>query len=408
MLQAKPLPENNTVSARPEVPSISASAVLAESTTLPEGTPQCRGHDFASGSNEIDSMMKSFLLTGFQATNLGLAVQQVQEMRSWRLSDVEYKEGVDDIALMSPDVRKRIRARIFLAYTSNQISCGQREVIRFLVQNKMVDVIVTTAGGIEEDIIKCLHPTYIGEFNLSGRELRKNGINRIGNLLLPNKNYCDFEDWFTPIINAMHDEQDEKWKDYMSNSTSSSSGSHSPLFMWTPSKIIERLGREINHVDSVLYWAAVNDIPIFCPALTDGSIGDMFYFHSYKRSGFVIDINEDIRKINDLAVRSHCTGQIIIGGGVAKHHTCNANLMRNGADYSVYINTASDYDGSDTGATPDEAISWGKIRGTAKPVKVTADATIAFPLIVASTFAKDVDAWKDTIKDCVCWIDDIE
>lgn len=53
---------------------------------------------------------------------------------------------------------------------------------------------------------------------------------------------------------------------------------------------------------------------------------------------------------------------IILGGGVIKHHINNANLMRNGADFSVCINTAAEYDGSDAGARPDEAKSWGKIK----------------------------------------------
>ena len=172
--------------------------------------------------------------------------------------------------------------------------------------------------------------------------------------------------------------------------------------------MIQRLGREINHPDSVLYWAAQNDIPVFCPALTDGSIGDMLYFHSYQRPGFTLDIARDIRRLNDLAVQSHCTGQIILGGGLVKHHTCNANLMRNGADYSVYVNTACEFDGSDSGASPDEAVSWGKIRLTAQPVKVTADATIVFPLLVAATFAKDVEAWKESVRDTVCWYGDLE
>jgi len=64
------------------------------------------------------------------------------------------------------------------------------------------------------------------------------------------------------------------------------------------------------------------------------------------------------------------TGMIILGGGLPKHHICNANMMRNGADYAVFINTAQEYDGSDSGARPDEAVSWGKIRGSAKTVKV--------------------------------------
>ena len=79
--------------------------------------------------------------------------------------------------------------------------------------------------------------------------------------------------------------------------------------------------------------------------------------------------------------------------------------MRNGANFSVYINTAHEYDGSDSGASPDEAVSWGKIRIDAKPVKVCCEATIALPLIVSQTFAKDVDQWKETSKDCKVWLD---
>jgi deoxyhypusine synthase len=84
--------------------------------------------------------------------------------------------------------------------------------------------------------------------------------------------------------------------------------------------------------------------------------------------------------------------RVILGGGVIKHHTCNANLMRNGADFSVYINTGQEFDGSDSGASPDEAVSWGKIKVDAAPVKVCADATLVFPLIVSQTFVKALQA----------------
>lgn len=80
----------------------------------------------------------------------------------------------------------------------------------------------------------------------------------------------------------------------------------------------------------------------------------------------------DIRSMNGEAVHigQRKTGVIILGGGLPKHHICNANMMRNGADYAVYINTAQEFDGSDSGAQPDEAVSWGKIKGSAKPIKV--------------------------------------
>lgn len=135
-----------------------------------------------------------------------------------------------------------------------------------------IDCIVTTAGGIEEDFIKCLAPTYLGDFNLDGRMLRDSGINRIGNLLVPNDNYCKFEDWVMPLLDEMLDEQRTK------------------QIIWTPSKVITRLGERINNEDSIYYWAAKNKIPVFCPALTDGSLGDMMFFHSFKNPGLILDI----------------------------------------------------------------------------------------------------------------------
>lgn len=118
-----------------------------------------------------------------------------------------------------------------------------------------------------------------------------------------------------------------------------------------------------------------------------------------------VDIVSDLRRINSMAAFAKKTGMIILGGGVVKHHICNANLMRNGADFAVFINTGpsspldssapqltsslgQEFDGSDAGARPDEAVSWGKIRAEATPVKIYADATLIFPILVALTFAK--------------------
>jgi deoxyhypusine synthase len=159
---------------------------------------------------------------------------------------------------------------------------------------------------------------------------------------------------------------------------------------WTPSRVIRRLGDEIDNTDSIWYWCAKNDIHVYSPALTDGSMGDMIYFHSYQTPGLVIDIVEDIRAMNNEAVWAKKTGAIILGGGVIKHHIMNANLFRNGADFAVYVNTAAEFDGSDSGARPDEAISWGKIAPNGKAVKVYAEVTLVLPIIVSQTFVKFV------------------
>jgi len=211
----------------------------------------------------------------------------------------------------------------------------------------------------------------MGDFSLKGAELRKKGINRIGNLLVPNRNYCLFEDWLNPLLDELLEEQKATGE------------------FTSPQKMIWRMGARINHDESILTWAYRNRIPIFCPAITDGSIGDMIYFRSFTNPGLVVDIAQDIRYINDLAVKAARTGMLIFGGGLVKHHICNANLMRNGAHYAVFVNTGQEFDGSDSGAKPDEAVSWGKVRLDSTPVKVYAEATIIMPLLVAQTFARE-------------------
>ncbi|KAL1392077.1 Deoxyhypusine synthase [Phyllosticta capitalensis] len=339
-------------------------AVLKPSDPVPDGARQVKGIEFddyarSGRSITVQELVAGMETMGFQATSVGQAVRVIDSMRTWR--DPETGEGTT----------------IFLGYTSNLISSGLRETLRYLVQHRHVSAIVTTAGGVEEDFIKCLAPTYLGSFHSRGADLRAKGMNRIGNLVVPNSNYCAFEDWVVPILDTMLAEQEATKND------------EEPI-NWTPSKVIARLGKEINDERSVYYWAWKNDIPVFSPALTDGSLGDMLYFHTFKSSPqqLRIDIVQDIRRINTLAVRAKRTGMIILGGGIVKHHIANANLMRNGAESAVYINTAQEFDGSDAGARPDEAVSWGKIRADGDSVKVYAEATVVFPLIVAATFAK--------------------
>ncbi|XP_031778755.1 probable deoxyhypusine synthase [Nasonia vitripennis] len=359
-----------------QVPESLINNVLKHSAPLPSTTPTVKGYDFNDGIN-YSALFRSYKHSGFQATNFGLAVEEILRMLVARRIPLE--EDQEDNLEEDEFIRRRHGCTIFLGYTSNMASCGVRETIRFLAEHRMIDCIVTTAGGVEEDFIKCLAPTYVGDFHLDGKTLRDKGINRIGNLLVPNDNYCLFEDWVMPILDKMLEEQKKG-------------------VLWTPSKVIARLGEEINNRDSIYYWAAKNKIPVFSPALTDGSLGDMMYFHSFKNPGLVVDIVSDLRRLNTIAMKAIRSGVIIIGGGVVKHHICNANLMRNGADFGVFLNTASEYDGSDSGARPDEAVSWGKIRKDSKAVKIFAEASLVFPLLVAETFVPWLQSVKEEVK----------
>jgi deoxyhypusine synthase len=204
----------------------------------------------------------------------------------------------------------------------------------------------------------------------SGKELRKRGINRIGNIFASNNRYVEFEKFFQPLLEEIYQEQKKTGK------------------ITTVSEIIWKLGEKIDDERSICYWAWKNKIRIYCPALLDGAIGDNIYFFKFKRGDFFIDITEDVKLFNDTSLGLKRSGVIILGSGVVKHCILNTNMLRNGADYAVYINNSQEFDGSDAGALPDEAVSWGKIKGNGESVKVFGDATILFPLIVAETFAK--------------------
>ncbi len=311
----------------------------------PAGLSEVHGYDFNQGV-DWEKLIDQAAFTGFQATQLAKAIELINTMREEKCT-------------------------IFLGYTSNLVSSGLRDIFRYLVEHKFVDVVVTTAGGVEEDIIKCLKPFLIGDFSASGADLRRKGINRAGNIFIPNSRYCMFEKFLIPLLKELDSEQKKTGRIISSR------------------QFIHRLGKKIHDNSSIAYWAYTHNIPVFCPALTDGSLGDMVYFFSYEHPDFRIDCVQDIRELNDLAITAKKTGLIILGGGVMKHHILNANMMRNGADYAVYINTGQEFDGSDSGARPDEAVSWGKILPAASSVKVCADATLVFPLIVAKTFARE-------------------
>jgi len=315
------------------------------------GKRYVKGYDFEQGL-DFKKFLQSLYSTGFQATNLGKAIRLARKMRGEK-------------------------CRIFLGITSNVVSSGLREAVTFLVKNKFVHAIVTTTGAVEEDVIKTHKPFFIGDFKADGAKLREKGVNRTGNLFVPNERYIWFEKFMQPVLKKLLERQKSSGK--IINST----------------QFIVEMGRELeekkqaDRESSFVYWAWRNGIPVFCPALTDGSLGDMIYFFKKDNPQFKIDLSDEIVEMNDLVLTAEKTGAIIVGGSVPKHHIMNANMLREGADYVVYVNSAIEEDGSDSGARPEEAKSWGKAAATENNVKVWGEATLIFPLLVAGAFVDD-------------------
>ncbi len=231
---------------------------------------------------------------------------------------------------------------------------------------------VTTTGGIEDDIIKTHKAFLHGSFDADGAKLRQRSVNRTGNIFIPNERYIWFEDFTKRSLEKLYAEHKAGGRAI------------------TSIDVVKMLGRELDGKkyceESFVYWAYKNSIPLLCVPLADGALGDHIYFFKKKHPDFLIDLVKEVEALYDAVLVADKVGAIIIGGSVPKHHIMNACMLRDGADYTVYINTAHEEEGSNAGANLEEAKSWGKAAHNENSVKVWGEASIVFPLLVAGAF----------------------
>ena len=125
-------------------------------------------------------------------------------------------------------------------------------------------------------------------------------------------------------------------------------------------------------------------IPIYCPGIQDSILGLQAWMHS-QISSFSLNAISDMTEINDIAHDAKKRGAMIVGGGLPKNYILQAMLLTPRAyDYAVQLTGDSEHLGGLSGASLDEARSWGKLEKSAKNTTVYADATITFPLVVAA------------------------
>ncbi len=249
----------------------------------------------------------------------------------------------------------------FLSFPADIISTGTRGIINQLVKKKLVDVIITTTGTLDHDIARTFRNYYCGSFDYPDRELKDLGINRLGSVVIPDESYGEImETFMQPELEKLYEEKKT----------------------WATWEIIERIGLKLNNEDSILYNAAKNGIKVFVPGITDGSFGSQLWSFREMNRDFMIDVLADEHELSDIIFDAKKTGSLMIGGGISKHHTIWWNQFRGGLDYSVYVTTAQEYDGSLSGAKLEEAISWKKVKPDARFVNVYGDITVILPLMV--------------------------
>ncbi|MCD4806933.1 MAG: deoxyhypusine synthase family protein [Methanococcoides sp.] len=267
---------------------------------------------------------------------------------------VELQRASDVIVKMKKD-----SAKIFLTFTSNMVTSGLRGFFAQLIDLGIADVIVTTVGGLEEDIMKATGEDFqIGSFHTDDVELHEQGINRVGNLLIKTESYMNFESLVDKILKELYEKQSR----------------------WAVSDMLREIGLMLDDESSILYQAAKNNVPIFCPAITDGAFGFHLYLFQQEHPDFIVDVVKDFGNILFASSHDDRKGVIALGGSISKHHAILSTLLNGGAEYAVYMTTAHRTSGSMSGANTNEAKSWGKVKDESDVATVIGDVSITFPL----------------------------
>lgn len=283
---------------------------------------------------DISSLVDKFKATGFQSTELAKA------------SAVMYK-------LWSQ------KAKVILSFTSNMTTSGLRGFFAQLIGLGLVDAVVTTAGSVEEDIMKAMGDKFpLTRFSADDIELHERGHNRIGNIIITNDSYMKFEGAMKGFLDEIIASRPEM----------------------SVVEFLDEIGSRLGDGNSILHQAHRKGIPVFCPAITDGAVGFHLYMARERHPQFKLDVIGDFKKLLLALSPDDTKGVIALGGGVSKHFALLSAMINGGADYAVYMTTSTGWSGSLSGASTNEAKSWGKVKDDSDSVTVIGDVSINFPL----------------------------
>ena len=274
--------------------------------------------------------------------------------------------GAGNIGRAAEIVTDMFRERdytVFLTLAGPLVPGGLKYIVRDLIEQEYVNAVVTTGANMVHDMVEALgFRHYIGTFLAQDEELKDKEIGRIGDIYIEQDAFKGLEEWMSETLESIPESKRERI---------------------STTELLFEIGKRISNPESILATAAKKGVPIISPGLVDSIAGFHMWMYSQDKK-LRIDPLLDTHTIVDIVYESKKVGMIILGGGWPKHYALFANTFRDGVDRAIQITMDRPEPGGLSGATLKEAISWGKVKPEGKEVTVICDATIAFPLIVAS------------------------
>ena len=276
-------------------------------------------------------------------------------------------DGVELLASMLADPEMTV----FLSFPADIVATGTRGVLRDLIVGGYVDALITTCGTLDHDLARSVRNYYHGEWGLDDTVLRRRGLYRLGNLVIPERNYG-------PVVERI---VQKLLKEAWARGTRKLSTRD---LTWALGEALgPTRGRE-----SLCRAALERKVPVFIPGITDGAVGSQLWLFWQDHKEFSVDLFADEQHLSDLVFESKRAGAIMLGGGISKHHTIWWNQFRGGLDAALYITTAVEWDGSLSGARTREAVSWGKLKPNARHQTVEGDVTLLLPMMLGAALQR--------------------
>ncbi|WP_411964339.1 deoxyhypusine synthase [Haloferax sp. YSMS24] len=334
------------------------------------------GHDHEGGYEMPDREEFSHDPLGHTEVHAGMTVGELVEQYGHAgIGAADVHEAADIYAEMLADED----CTVFMSLAGAMVPTGMRKIVSDLIRDGYVDALVTTGANLTHDAIEAIggkhHHGSEHHDEKTPREhdetLRDEEVDRIYNVYLPQEYFALFESHLRDEVFPPLEEEG----------------------IVSIERLCRELGRansEVNEREGIEEDAGVaaaayeSDVPIYCPAVQDSVLGLQAWMYS-QTSSFSLDALSDMTPLTDLAYDADKAGCLLVGGGVPKNFTLQTMLVTPGAyDYGVQITMDPAATGGLSGATLDEARSWGKLEKDARNATVLGDATIMLPLLVAA------------------------
>jgi len=261
---------------------------------------------------------------------------------------------------------------IFLGIAGALSAGGLRLILAHLISHRYIDCLVSTGANLYHDLHECRGRQHFqGSPQADDRALQAAHIDRVYDTLMDEDEFIDNDNWIATFSQSLDKRP------------------------YTSREFLYRLGEHLwneTERDGILTAAYRANVPVFCPAIADSSIGMGLSQGRQSMPGIgQIDVIGDIVESANLVIRKRRTASVVLGGGTPKNFINQATVQAEfyssgigGNSYALQIVADVPHFGGASGSTLDEARSWGKVAADADHVTVNADATLALPLLTTA------------------------